>query len=392
MGGGEAAVPPAEARVQVLCVDDEPNVLEGLTLTLRRPYDVVVAGSGAAGLALLAADSRFAVIISDMRMPVMNGAVFLREASRLRPDATRMLLTGQADVDAAIAAVNEGQIFRFLSKPCAPSALLAAVEAAVTQHRLITAERELLEQTLHGSIRALTEVLALANPLAFGRATRIRQLVSELAERLDLQERWHVEVAAMLSHLGAVTLRPETVENVYYGRPLSIEERAMVGRTPAVTDHLLAGIPRLEVVRAMIVAAARPTSPAPGVGSDSRAALIESGAQILRAAQEFDALQMQGGTLTATLTLMRGRTTRYDAAVLDALESIRTADGGAEGARDVTLAELEVGMVFQEDVKLNTGALLAARGYEVTRGFVARAANFKTFIDQRTVRVTGPRN
>ena len=165
---------PRTVRPRVLCVDDEPQVLDGLTLNLRRDFEVVTASSGADALAEIAARGPFAVIISDMRMPRMDGAQFLRRAREIAPDSVRMLLTGQTDLASAIAVVNEGQIFRFLTKPCAPDQLIAMVRAAVDQHRLLTSERELLERTLHGSIEALTDLLAVAHPVAFGRAGRIK--------------------------------------------------------------------------------------------------------------------------------------------------------------------------------------------------------------------------
>src|SRR5882672_2539455 len=180
---------PTNDRVRVLCVDDEPNVLEGLSLHLRRRFEVATATSGNAALELLKRDGSTAVVLSDMRMPGMDGATFLSFARQLVPDAVRILLTGQTELSTAVSAVNDGQIFRFLTKPCAPATLLSAVDAAVEFNRLMVSERVLLNQTLHGSIKALTEVLALTNPTAFGRATRVKQHVTALADKLALQER-----------------------------------------------------------------------------------------------------------------------------------------------------------------------------------------------------------
>ena len=134
----------------ILCVDDEPRVLEGLALALRKDYRVHTASSGEEGLQKLKEVKGIAVVVSDMRMPVMDGATFLKRVMRNHPEITRMLLTGEPGRDAAVQAVNEGQIFRFLTKPCPPEQLKTALEAAVIQHRLITAERVLLEETLIG--------------------------------------------------------------------------------------------------------------------------------------------------------------------------------------------------------------------------------------------------
>jgi DNA-binding NtrC family response regulator len=120
-----------------------------------RMSESTTATSGKAGLERLSSDGPFAVVVSDMRMPEMNGAAFLAQVRERAPDTVRVLLTGQADLDSAIAAVNEGQIFRFLTKPCAPEMLISSLRAAEEQHRLITAERVLLEQTLHGAVKAL---------------------------------------------------------------------------------------------------------------------------------------------------------------------------------------------------------------------------------------------
>lgn len=379
------------ARTKVLCVDDQPSILKMLAASLRQRYDVLVAASGAEALEVLAGDTSIGVVVSDMRMPEMDGVAFLSRARQLVPDATRILLTGQADLESATAAVNEGEVFRFLTKPCPAEALLKAVAAAADHYRLITSERVLLEETLHGSITALTDVLALTSPLAFGRASRIKQIVSEVAEVLAMPERWQVEVAAMLSQLGCITLPAETAEKVYYGRLLTIDEQRMIANLPIITEQLLRRIPRLEVVRGMLMASARPAAAAGAGGGDASQQLIARGAGMLRAAIDFDTLDVQAHSPSAALKTMRGRTGRYEAAVLDALEAVRGAFREPGEARDVALADLEVGMVFVEDVKLDTGALLAARGYEVTAGFVARAENFRHALASATVRVIGPK-
>src|SRR5512141_2774337 len=108
----------AAKKPSVLCVDDERIVLEGLALHLRRRFDVTMAESGAEGLDAIRGSGKFAVVLSDMRMPGMRGAEFLAQVRQLSPETVRVLLTGYADLESAIAAVNEGQIFRFLNKPC----------------------------------------------------------------------------------------------------------------------------------------------------------------------------------------------------------------------------------------------------------------------------------
>jgi len=362
----------AKAKPRILCIDDEPKVLEGLALHLGRRFDVVSAQGGAQALEAIQAEGVFAVVISDMRMPGMNGAQVLAKIRELRPDSVRMLLTGQADLESAISAVNEGQLFRFLTKPCPPPLLLAAVEAGVEQYRLITSERVLLEQTLHGSIKTLVDVLALTHPLPFGRAMRVKQLVSELAEKLVLQERWQVEVAAMLSQLGAVALPGETVEKVFRGQVLSRDEEAMVARMPMVTEQLLANIPRLELVRAILLG----HTSAKGL-NEAEKAIVLSGVQLLQVALDFDALIAEDSNVTLALGKMRGRVDQYEARILDALTELRTEKGPEFEIKELALSSLRIGMVLAEDLRMTEGMLLVARGYQITGGFLEKVHNFR---------------
>jgi CheY-like chemotaxis protein len=373
-------------QIHVLCVDDEPNVLEGLCLHLRRKYDVVTATSGAEGIKLLEADPTMAVVLSDMRMPGMDGTAFLTRAREVLPDAVRILLTGQADLDSAIGAVNQGQIFRFLTKPCPPQMLLASVESAAEQYRLITSERVLLEQTLHGSIKALTDVLALTSPVSFGRATRVKELVGELAGTVGMSELWQVEVAAMLSQLGAITLPQETVEKVYYGQPLTDAEEKMVARIPAVTEQLLGSIPRLEAVREILATYGKPFRKATAA-QDPRKHVVETGAHMLRVALDFDALEGQGNAGPRAVDTMRGRADRYDPALLDALAKIRSTGRAQDEVRELPISALWVGMELADDVRMTAGPLLAPKGYGITSGFLERVRNFKPGTVREPVRV-----
>lgn len=373
-------------KLRVLCVDDEPHVVEGLTLHLRRRYDVVPATSGAAGLAALETDPSIAVVMSDLRMPLMDGAAFLAQARQVAPDAVRVLLTGHADVGSAIAAVNDGQIFRFLTKPCPPSALVSAVDGAAEQHRLVTAERVLLERTLHGSIKALTDVLALTSPASFGRATRVKQKVTALAVALGMRERWQVEVAAMLSQLGAITLPAETVEKVHYGRPLTDAERSMVERVPTITHQLLESIPRLEVVRGILSASAKPLRRLE-LARDDADRLVLLGAHVLRTAIELDALEAQGMSASLAADTLRGRAGIIDPQIVEALSRVHASSAPRDEVRELPISAIAVGMVFAADVKTRSGTLLVTHGYEVTQGFVERARNFAPGTVQEPVRV-----
>src|SRR6185312_14071822 len=133
------------------------------------------------------------------RMPGMDGVELLRRVQLEYPDTTRVLHTAQSDLDAAIAAINSGGVYRYLAKPVKTDELRATVREAVELHGRSTTERQLLDTTLRSSIQALFGVLELASPAAFARAGRIRTLVAELCTALQLDALWEIEVAAMAS-------------------------------------------------------------------------------------------------------------------------------------------------------------------------------------------------
>jgi CheY-like chemotaxis protein len=380
---------PGPPRPRLLFVDDEPAVLEALAVNLRRGFEVVTVTSGEAGLEYLQAESDFAVVVSDMRMPKMDGATFLARAREVAPDVVRILLTGQADLDAAIKAVNHGQLFRFLTKPCPRDTLRGAIDSAVVQHRLINAERVLLEQTLRGSIKMLVDILAITSPAAFGRANQIKTRVLQLAGLLGILDSWQLEIAALASQLGFIVLPHELCEKLEAKLPLSDDEQRMVDRAPTMTEQLLANIPRLEGVRAMLALHVKP--PRRKLTTDQGTQLIELGAHLLRVAIDIEALESTrtDRSVSPVRTLL-ARTDLYDAEVLEAVERLYHERPVRQVVTSVQAAGLRVGMVLAEDTRLVTGTLLVARGYEVTASFIERIKNFPPGMLSDAFRIVTP--
>jgi CheY-like chemotaxis protein len=374
-----SAVAPATS---ILCVDDEPRVLDGLKLTLRHGFKVSTATSGAQGLAMLKEMDGAAVVISDMRMPVMDGATFLTQVRKHWPDATRILLTGETGRDAAVAAVNEGQIFRFLTKPCAPEKLLAAVEAAVRQHQLLTAEKMLLQQTVLGSIRALVDVLGIVNPIAFGRGSRIKRLAMQLAQQAGLPSSWELEAAALLSQIGYVSLPVELVEKAVNGESLNADEVLLLGETPKVAQGILARIPRLENVAAIVAYANRP-DPA----KEPRDPEVAANASVLMTVLEFDALTSRGEDADTAVATLRARFGPKNAAMISHLAAVQGAAVGGPQLREIRLREVAPGMVLMDDLRTELGTLLVSRGYEISQSFIDRMRNFGPGLLEERVRV-----
>lgn len=383
--------PGSAPQPRVLLVDDEPAVLDGLALHLRRHYQLHLAAGAEQALRLVASDGPFAVILSDMRMPGMDGAALLSRVRQFHPATVRLLLTGFADMRAAAAAVNDGQVFRFLTKPCAPDRLQLALRDAVEQHRLLCAERELLERTLRGAVQALADVLALTDPEAYGRAARIQALALALAEHAGLKPLWPVELAAMLLPIGRVSLPPDLIRRCRYGDPLTPEEQAMLARVPEVTDRLLSSIPRLEPVRDILREAARSTGGGIEASGSAELCLTLRSARVLRLAMDYEELEGRGHSSLLALAELRGRRGAYESALLAALDTIKGSNPDALEVRELPIRLLQVGMVLAEDLCTVGGQLLAARGYQVTAGFVERARNFKPGVFREPVRAILPR-
>jgi CheY-like chemotaxis protein len=362
---------PARPKPKIVCVDDESRVLESLVANLRRDFHVFTALSGVEGLKTLEELKDVAVVISDMRMPQMDGSTFLRKVCDRWPLTTRMLLTGDPGRDAAALAINEGQIFRFLTKPCSPTQLRASIDAAVRHHDLLATERTLLHVTLLGSIRALVEVLAMTNPVAFGRAGRIKRLCIAVAAGLGKEGVWELEAAAMFSQLGYLSLPVELVEKLYYGEKLTPEEAALAKSVPQVAARLLGHIPRLESVLSIMDLAQRPaaellTLPYP----------LGTGAAVLASVLAYDELTSQGISPEDAVATLRLRKGQHSDAVLEQIASAVGTRTRSLEARKVRLRDVREGMTFMNDVHTPLGMLLVPRGFEVTESFLVRMRNF----------------
>jgi response regulator RpfG family c-di-GMP phosphodiesterase len=371
----------AEKLTRVLCVDDEPRVVDSLAAHLRRGYEVLTAHGGQSALSMIKEKGPPAVIVSDMRMPEMDGATLLKQMKNLYPETTRILLTGEPGRDAAVSAINEGQIFRFLTKPCPPDTLRSAIEAGVVQHRLVVAERVLLQETLVGCIKTLIDVLAITNTVAFGRARRIKQQAADLAAAAGAKEFWQLEAAAMLSQLGYISLPTELVEKLYYGKRLTAEERGLADGAPEVARRLLSRIPRLEPVLEILALSQH----AKGEGPDG---IVKLGGQILRIVLEYDAQIARGQSVGGALHALRSETDRFDAKLVKTLESLVGEAVESQQVSEVLVGRLTPGMVFLDELRTSVGTLLVPKGFEVTEPFLERVRNFGPNILQEKVRVT----
>lgn len=359
----------------VLLVDDQPPVLEALRRQLSTRMHVETASSGLEGLALIESSGPFAVVVSDMSMPVMDGTTFLEQVRKATPDSVRMILTGQAELESTIAAVNLGRIFRFLTKPCKSEELLAAVESGIEQYELVVARRELLEKTLHGTVQVLTEILGLTNPLAHKRAARISGYAEGLCKALDVPMHWQLQIALMLSQIGCITLPEQVLSQVHAGQALSEEYEAIYSSHPELAARLLSGIPRLEPVAQIVLRQQGPLdfSGQPDDLDEWEVTLF--GAMILKVCSDFDDAVSTGVSRDHGLKMISQATPDLPGRILKALKTLN--HGGTKAERTlVKVSQLQVGMVLDEDVMSSSGLRLVPKGQEITRSILLRLQSF----------------
>jgi len=358
---------------RVLFVDDEPNVLDGIRRQLRNRVDIETANSAAAGLDIIKAQGPFAVVVSDMRMPEMDGARFLAKVNEIAPQTVRMVLSGQADLESTIAAVNEGRVFRFLLKPCNSETLFGVIRNGIEQYRLVNAEKHLLENTLNATVKVLFDVLGLINPVAQRRAAQIQRYAESAASALALlPNMWQYHLAAMISQLGCITLPQETLARALGGQALSAEERRLYESHPQIAGKLLGTIPRLEAVAGMV--AGQMQIPARDLVSGDPAGWDPQkiGAAILWAAVTFDRHVSSGRIPEQAAQLVNQAAPGLPPVIAQAMVKAISDDSGLVMTRALALRDLEAGMMIDADVMSARGTRLVPRGTEVTSSVIER--------------------
>jgi len=372
------------ATKKIMCVDDDPNILSGYKRSLRKQYDLYTANSPEEGLNMLRTQGPFAVIVSDYAMPGMNGVELLTHARTIAPDAVRVMLTGFANMDNALAAINEGNIFRFLTKPCEPDALAKVLDSALEQHRLKRVEKELLEQTLIGSIRVMSQILSLVNPVAFSRTSRIKFYMKHMATELGLSNVWSYEIAAMLCDLGCITLPPTTLSKVMAGETLDANEEDIFRSHPALAGELLNKIPRLGKISGMIAQQQLGFAESQCSPDNLPDDPIKLGGMMLKSAIDFDLLTSQDTPINSAISMMREREGLYHPVILKVLKNIQLIERKMD-IRSVKVSEVQVLMIADEEIKTANGLLLMAKDQEVTKPIMERLRSFS-----KTVGVVEP--
>ncbi len=361
---------------KILLVDDERNILAGYNRNLRSKFQLFIAESGKDGLKIMHEKGPFAVVVSDYKMPEMNGIDFLSKVRELYPDTVRIMLTGYADLNAATNAVNEGNIFRFLSKPCPVEQMSKNLYDAVGQHQLVTAEKELLNNTLKGSIKMLIEILSSVNPEAFSQATQSRNLTKSILARLGKQITWDIEIAVLLSKIGLVTIPTEILQKKNKGIELTAEEKKMYYKHAEFGATLLKNIPRLEKIAEAISFQYSSYDGETGARDFKVGENIPFVGRLLKVLNDFNALIKLGSSEDEALEKMQRTSEKYDPDIFGALLAEVSGLSSGQIVSMKNLIELKDGMLLAEGVRDINGFLLIPKGSELSSISLMKIINY----------------
>jgi response regulator RpfG family c-di-GMP phosphodiesterase len=371
---------------KILMVDDDRNLLDSFRRQFRKKVNLRTATSGADGVQAVQDGGPFAVVISDMQMPNMNGIEFLSKVRTISPNTVRIMLTGNANLDVAIDAVNDGNIFRFLNKPVDADQLYKTITDSVKQYRLITSEKVLLNKTLKGAVDLMADILSMVNPVAFSHSSRIKQYAHTIVNSLSLEDSWHYDLAAMLCQLGYISLPEDLVHKVAVGESLTQAERQHYNSHPAMGARLLKHIPRLEVVADMVAQQNDKVGKIEFQGKLSNEDKAILGGQILRVAIAYDQLISQGTDEQAAIEELKEDPANYDPILVETL--LQGSQNRKVEVMTLPIDQLEPGLILDQPIKTQAGTLLVAKGQVLSQAVLFRLlAAQESGIVSDTVRV-----
>lgn len=394
----------------VLCVDDEVNILNALRRLLRpQGYRVLTAGSGAEGLAMLE-QTPVDLVLSDMRMPEMDGARFLTEVRKRWPDTARILLTGHADLSSTVAAINKAEIYRYIAKPWDDAVVLGVLRDAL-ERKMLERERARLErltarqneelkelnatlevrvkartaelnealsavEAAHGKLKKsfVTSITVFANLIELHESARAghSRVVADTARRLALQmglgdaKVQDVMLAGLLHGIGEFGFSDAVLRKPL--EELTPEARAEVMKHPLKAQAALTALDQLTAA-GEIIRSHRERYDGSGYPDRLAGEAIPIGARVLAVAHDYEAAQE--GTLTgrwlskleARAYIVAARGSRYDPTVVDVFVRILDAAGvTAVRERVMCAAELKEGAVLSRDLITADGILLLSKG------------------------------
>ncbi len=362
----------SQANRSVLLVDDEQAVLDGIARRLGGDYQLSLANAPLTALDMLAAGEKFSVILTDMQMPGMDGLSFIRRARELSPTSVFLMLTGNQDLPTATRALNEGQVFRYFTKPCASQDLRAGLDAALRQWELLQAERELLQRTFVGSVNILCDIMGYAQPLLTIVNERMQRLIRAACDALGWQAHWEYLVAAKLALVGFVVIKPEAFATFLSSAEITDEDKLLYRGALETSARLLSKIPRLDRIAALVDRMRRTDGAIITTGGFDGACDIENGGTMLGLAlAHVIGTRKYGIDIAANLAATKLYTSPDSKLVQIFGDHDKQNRVTRNKAKKLSLTELSPGMILAEDVNVRGGHMPLRAGDILTDVAVA---------------------
>ena len=420
------------ATATLLFVDDEVNILSSIK-RLFRPlgYRIFTAESGAQGLEILERES-VDLVVSDMRMPEMNGAQFLEKVRQKWPETVRILLTGYAEIGSTIDAINKGQIYRYISKPWEDNDITLTIKLAL-QQKMLEREKRRLEALTHKqneelkdlnanleekvrarteevrqtmaflevaheklkksfitSVRVFSNLIEMRDASMVGHSRRVAELARAIAQRIGMSdaEVQDVFIAGLLLDVGKIGLSDSLLNKTFSS--LSSEERGSVTKYPIKGQVALMALDQLQGA-ALLIRNHRERFDGAGYPDRLVGLAIPQGARILALAKDYDAVQI-GALINkrlkqadAVLYIQEGRGGRYDPTIVDAFMNVIIGSAAPMPTKPelaMRLEKIKAGMVLSRDLITKGGELLLAKDYILDEHLIGQIESFERLGDK----------
>ena len=361
---------------KILFVDDERSLLNGIERRLGDDFDIWTAESGAEGLETIQEQGPFAVIFTDMQMPRMNGVEFASQGQALAPDSTFVMLTGNQDQQTAVEAINRGNVFRFLNKPCDSEDLRKAIHDGIRQYELVTHEKELLNKTFVRSVSILTDVIEITQPDLIGRADQIGSKMEELCRALEIDNRWEYKLAARLSLVGLALLAKDKRDLVMNESHRSQNARLALEESMMITSRLISDTPRLGGIASLLSEQRKSEGNLTEGEPASENEVVQTGATLLRVATHWEFLAQQGLDASSIQDELTALMPELPGTLLDSVVNGQASEDSNVTYLDCHPTDLEPGMVVSRDIRSADGIVLVRSGRRLSQAMIQNLASY----------------
>jgi response regulator RpfG family c-di-GMP phosphodiesterase len=355
---------------KILMIDDDKDILASYQVNLRKDFIVRIASNANQAMEILKAENDIGVIVTDYKMPDINGVNLLKMIRQIYPDPIRIMITGFADMQIAVNAVNEGSIFRFLTKPMPTPELKQIIHDALIQYNLKKNEKELLNNTLKGTLKLLIDLISLSIPQSLNIGSQARAVARKIGVKTGDIELWELEVASLLSNIGLLLLPNDIIQKKAEGKDLSSSEAAVFHSHPELGANLLKNIPRFEKISDAILHMNNNYSSKNDVNIANESIPIYS--RILKISNDYIQYIQLNKTPLEAYEKMLEIYYQYDPKLLELLLSEVVGSENNRKIKQIQLMELKSGMVVAKDIVDERETVLFKKDKEITEPIIIR--------------------